>query len=71
VKPIASAAVASAGTAEDVAEDGPDGRFGGLSDEQMQRLLNEIDGLAAVPVTEPEPVTIRVDVKPSGSEELR
>lgn len=52
-------------------EEGPDGRFGGLSDVQMQTLLNEIDGLKPVPVTEPEPVTIRVDVKPSGPEGLR
>ena len=52
-------------------EDGPDGRFGGLSDAQMQSLLGEIDRLEAVPVTEPEPVSIRVDIKPSGSEEPR
>ena len=55
----------------DTVEEGPDGRFGGLSDVQMQTLLNEIDGLKAVPVTEPEPVTIRVDVKPSGPEGLQ
>jgi len=54
-----------------VADEGPDGRFGGLSAAQMQTLLSEIDGLKAVPVTEPEPVTIRVDVKPSGPEGLR
>ena len=55
----------------DTAEEGQDGRFGGLSDVQMQTLLNELDGLKAVPVTEPEPVTIRVDVKPGGPEGLR
>ena len=52
------------------ADEGPDGRFGGLSDVQMKTLLNEIDGLKPVPVTEPEPVTIRVDVKPNGPEGL-
>jgi len=52
-------------------EDGVDGRFGGLSDEQMQALLGDIEKLQAVPVTEPEPVTIRVDLKPNGTEELR
>ena len=57
--------------AVDEAEDGVDGRFGGLSDEQMQSLLGEIDKLQAVPVSEPEPVTIRVDIKPNGTQELR
>ena len=52
-------------------EDVVDGRFGGLSAEQMRSLLGEIDKLQAVPVTEPEPVTIRVDLKPNGTEELR
>ena len=57
--------------AADEPDEGVDGRFGGLSDEQMQALLGEIDRLQAVPVTEPEPVTIRVDIKPNGTEELR
>ena len=55
----------------DEAEDGVDGRFGGLSDEQMQALLGEIEKLQAVPVSEPEPVTIRVDINPNGAEEIR
>ena len=53
------------------ADDGPDGRFGGLSPAQMQALLGEIDQLKPVPVTEPEPITIRVDLKPNGPEGLR
>lgn len=57
--------------AVDESDDGVDGRFGGLSDEQMKSLLGEIDKLQAVPVVEPEPVAIRVDVKPNGTEELR
>ena len=57
--------------AVDESEEDVDGRFGGLSDEQMQALLGEIDKLQAVPVTEPEPVTIRVDLNPNGTEELR
>jgi hypothetical protein len=57
--------------AADEPEDDVDGRFGGLSDEQMQSLLGEIDKLQAVPVSEPEPVTIRVDIKPNGMEDLR
>jgi hypothetical protein len=37
-----------------------DGRFGGLSGAQLKALLGEIDRLEAVPVTEPEPVAIKV-----------
>jgi hypothetical protein len=40
---------------------GPDGRFGGLSHAQLKILLGEIERLEAVPVTEPEPVTIKVN----------
>jgi hypothetical protein len=66
-----STPVASIAALDDGAEDVVDGRFGGLSPEQMQALLGEIDKLQAVPVTEPEPVTIRVDLNPSGTEEPR
>ena len=66
VAPVAKTADTDAST-----EDGPDGRFAGLSDAQMQALLGEIDRLQAVPVTEPDPVTIRVDLKPGGAENLR
>jgi hypothetical protein len=41
---------------------GPDGRFGGLTGAQLKALLDEIDHLEAVPVTEPEPVIIKVNV---------
>jgi hypothetical protein len=41
---------------------GPDGRFGGLTEAQLKTLLSEIEQLEAVPVTEPEPVTIKVNV---------
>jgi hypothetical protein len=46
---------------------GPDGRFGGLSGAQLKALLGEIDRLEAVPVTEPEPVTIKVIAGSSSS----
>jgi hypothetical protein len=46
---------------------GPDGRFGGLSGSQLKALLGEIDRLEAVPVTEPEPVTIKVIAGSSSS----
>jgi hypothetical protein len=66
-----AATVAATDQSDAAADDGPDGRFGGLDADQMQTLLKEIDGLRAVPVSEPEPVTIRVDLKPNGSEGLR
>ena len=66
-----STPAASIAALDDGTEDVVDGRFGGLSPEQMQALLGEIDKLQAVPVTEPEPVTIRVDLNPSGAEEPR
>jgi hypothetical protein len=69
--PSSATPVASVAALDDGAEDVVDGRFGGLSPEQMQALLGEIDKLQAVPVTEPEPVTIRVDLNPSGTEEPR
>ena len=50
---------------------GPDGRFGGLTHAQLEALLSEIERLEAVPITEPEPVTIKVNVgTPSPSSEL-
>lgn len=69
--PSAVATVATTAESDAPTEDGPDGRFAGLSDAQMQALLGEIDRLQAVPVTEPDPVTIRVDLKPGGAEDLR
>jgi hypothetical protein len=41
----------------------PDGRFADLDESQLKALLGEIDRLPAVPVTEPEPVAIRVGGK--------
>jgi len=57
--------LASAGDQDPSVDVGPDSRFGGLSDGQLNDLLGEIDRLQAVPITEPEPVTITVDVKPT------
>jgi len=56
------ATLASADDQDATTDAGPDGRFGGLSEAQLQALLGEIDRLEAVPVTEPEPVTIKVNV---------
>jgi len=60
--------LASGGNQDASADVGPDSRFGGLSDGQLNDLVNEIERLQAVPVTEPEPVTITVDVKPTNPE---
>jgi hypothetical protein len=42
---------------------------GDLNEQQLRALLEEIDQLQAVPVTEPEPVTIRVNSGASSSPE--
>lgn len=39
-----------------------------LNERQLQALLDQIDQLQAVPITEPEPVTIRIDNKHSSPE---
>jgi hypothetical protein len=43
-------------------------RLADLNERQLQALLNQIDQLQAVPITEPEPVTIRIDNKRSSPE---
>ena len=53
----ASDAVADVQAAADVS---PGGRLAGLTEEQLKALLGDIGELPAVPVTEPEPVTIQV-----------
>jgi hypothetical protein len=39
-----------------------------LNERQLQALLDQIDQLQAVPITDPEPVTIRIDNKHSSPE---
>ena len=57
--PVATEAVATLDdqAAADVA---PGGRLANLNEQQLKTLLGEIDHLAAVPVTEPEPVAMGV-----------
>jgi hypothetical protein len=43
-----------------------EGRLTGLDQRQLRTLLNDISQLKATPVTEPEPVTIKVDPRTSG-----
>lgn len=66
---LASANVpaANATPAEDAAADS---RFGDLNEQQLQALLNDVKNLRAVPVTEPEPVSLKVNAKISSSEIL-
>jgi hypothetical protein len=58
--------VASADDPDASADVAPDSRFAGLNARQLETLLGEIDHLQPVPVTEPEPVTIKVDMQTSG-----
>ena len=44
---------------------GNGGRLGDLNDQQLQALLDKIDKLPAVPVAEPEPVTLQVSSQSS------
>jgi hypothetical protein len=43
-------------------------RLADLNERQLQALLDQIDQLQAVPITEPEPVTLRVNNKSSSPE---
>ena len=45
------------------------GRLGDLNEKQLKALLTEIDQLSPSPITEPEPVTLRVDTKGTTSPE--
>lgn len=59
----------------DVMPDAGDGsglgtsRLGDLDEKQLKALLTEIDRLQATPITEPDPVTIRVDARGSTTPE--
>jgi hypothetical protein len=67
--PVKSNEVAQVPTVADatpVPEAASDVRLHDLSEAQLQSLLNDISNMKAVPATEPEPVTIPVDVKISG-----
>ncbi|MDB4876065.1 MAG: hypothetical protein JWM41_2511 [Gemmatimonadetes bacterium] len=57
------AQVVASANEQAAADVSPGGRFADLNEGQLKALLGEIDKLQAVPVTEPEPVSIRVDAK--------
>jgi hypothetical protein len=72
VVPAPSQAVASADVPDNVAiDEGPAAaRLSGLNTSQLKALLSDIDQMQAVPVSDPEPVSIKIDAKtnPSGPE---
>jgi hypothetical protein len=43
-------------------------RLADLNERQLQSLLDQIDQLQAVPITEPEPVTIKIESKRTSPE---
>jgi hypothetical protein len=53
--------VASATTAQGSAEIGVSGHLADLDEGQLKALLNDIDHIEAVPITDPEPVVIKID----------
>jgi hypothetical protein len=55
-------------TADDRNGLGTTAHLADLNERQLQALLDQIDQLQAVPITEPEPVTIRIDNKRSSPE---
>lgn len=55
--------------ADEPASAGGDSRLRDLSDDQLQSLINDINGFRAVPSTESEPVSIRVNVKVGSSDD--
>lgn len=57
-----SAALDAAGTGDPSSDSAMEGRLRGLSEQQLKRLLDDIGQLKATPVTEPEPINIKVDV---------
>ena len=65
--PASPETVASADDHAD-ADLGNGNRLGDLSEQQLQTLLKEIDKLPAVPVTEPEPVSLRVHARGTSSD---
>lgn len=61
----------ASGGSDDV-ELGAGGRLADLDDAQLKALIDEIGQMKAVPITEPEPVAIRVDPRnTSGMEDLQ
>jgi hypothetical protein len=66
----ASPSADSAATPSDTSQDGePSGGLGmsghlaDLDDAQLQALINEIENMKAVPITEPEPVSMKVGLR--------
>jgi hypothetical protein len=58
---IPAETVASATTGQGNAEIGVSGHLADLDDGQLEALLNDIDHIEAVPITDPEPVAIKID----------
>ncbi len=52
---------------DDISETGMEGRLNNLSEQQLKTLLNDIGEMKAVPITEPDPITIKVDSKASST----
>ena len=68
--PASASETVARAEAEGAASDaGADARLGDLNEQQLKSLLNDIQGLKPVPLTEPDPVAIRVTGQTSGVEE--
>jgi anti-sigma factor RsiW len=70
--PTLASAVEQTSETPDGVELGAGGRLSDLDDTQLEALINEIGQMKAVPITEPEPVALRVDPRStSGMEDLQ
>lgn len=65
VDPATDAHEAEYSADDDASDTGIEGRIDNLSEQQLKALLNDIGQMKAVPVTEPDPITIKVDSKAS------
>jgi hypothetical protein len=63
VATASDAASSVSGASADAGSDPSGPRLNGLSTRQLQTLLGEIDHLQTVPVTDPDPIAIRVDTR--------
>jgi hypothetical protein len=63
-QPVSTETVAS--SAADPVDATSSARLSGLNARQLKALLSDIDQMQAVPVSDPEPVAIKVEAKPEG-----
>ncbi|HEX4685022.1 MAG TPA: zf-HC2 domain-containing protein [Gemmatimonadaceae bacterium] len=64
--PVSEATVADAGASPSATSDAADANLTNLDESQLKTLLQDIDKLPAVPVADPEPVSLRINARTTG-----